>query len=534
MSAYIRSKTTNGSDNTDWIFGPDGSLTFPSPTPSVFPLTFTESNYVATENKPTLTLTGTPWEMHGQYNYNSSGECELLIDQIFPILANPGYESGDAFTFDARVHGIAGYTLTIILNDVVLPGGAGWTANIAASQPPEYSSTIKSLGAIKLTSNENSLIFGTDGRLTLPVEPTSPEHAANRDYVDTSIASAIASLVDDAPTVLDTLNELAAAIGDNANFVTDVTASIATKLPLTGGTLTGELILNNNPVSAFGAATKEYVDSQINTIEPDRLISGSFEVTLNNDGTLILPADPTSDNHAATKGYVDSQITDVVAGQGFATLGYVEDAIANTIVDVTGTVDDFSNDSGDLGSSSGSSGIPGPQGPQGPAGADGAQGPQGEVGPKGDKGDTGPRGFQGDTGPMGPLGTTDYNDLTNKPVPNYVQADKASTSIPYGTSLPATVISGTITTMGGPIRLHVSGNCMVNTGGAPVIQFQRGTTGVGRTLTLTNNGSNLPYASECIDIPAAGTYTYYVKVISGSIGNGAIFYDPVLTIIELK
>lgn len=266
MSAYIRSKTTNGSDNTDWIFGPDGSLTFPSPTPSVFPLTFTESNYVATENKPTLTLTGTPWEMHGQYNYNSSGECELLIDQIFPILANPGYESGDAFTFDARVHGIAGYTLTIILNDVVLPGGAGWTANIAASQPPEYSSTIKSLGAIKLTSNENSLIFGTDGRLTLPVEPTSPEHAANRDYVDTSIASAIASLVDDAPTVLDTLNELAAAIGDNANFVTDVTASIATKLPLTGGTLTGELILNNNPTVAMEAATKDYVDNLTNSI----------------------------------------------------------------------------------------------------------------------------------------------------------------------------------------------------------------------------------------------------------------------------
>ena len=75
---------------------------------------------------------------------------------------------------------------------------------------------------------------------------------------------------------------------------------------------------------------------------------------------------------------------------------------------------------------------------------------------------------------------------------------------------------------------------MVNTGGAPVIQFQRGTTGIGRTLTLTNNGSNLPFASECIDSPAAGTYTYSVKVVSGSIGNGAIFYDPVLTIIELK
>ena len=127
-----------------------------------------------------------------------------------------------------------------------------------------------------------------------------------------------------------------------------------------------------------------------------------------------------------------------------------------------------------------------------------------------------------------------YNDLTNKPTPNYVQADKASTSMPYGTALPATVVSGTITTTGGPVRLHISGNCTVNTGGAPVIQFQRGTTGVGRNMTLTNNGSNLSFASECIDAVPAGTYTYSVKVVSGSIGNGAIFYDPVLTIIELK
>ena len=127
-----------------------------------------------------------------------------------------------------------------------------------------------------------------------------------------------------------------------------------------------------------------------------------------------------------------------------------------------------------------------------------------------------------------------YTDLTNKPVPNYVQVDTASTSMPYGTALPATVVSGAITTTGGPVRLHISGNCMVNTGGAPVIQFQRGTTGVGRNMTLTNNSSNLPFASECIDSPAAGTYTYSVKVVSGSIGNGATFYDPVLTIIELK
>ena len=61
---------------------------------------------------------------------------------------------------------------------------------------------------------------------------------ASETYVDT----AVSNLVDSAPGTLDTLNELAAALGDDANFSTTVTNSIATKLPLAGGTLTGALI----------------------------------------------------------------------------------------------------------------------------------------------------------------------------------------------------------------------------------------------------------------------------------------------------
>lgn len=56
------------------------------------------------------------------------------------------------------------------------------------------------------------------------------------------VSAAISSLVDSAPTTLDTLNELAAALGDDPNFATTVTNSIATKLSLTGGTLTGQVI----------------------------------------------------------------------------------------------------------------------------------------------------------------------------------------------------------------------------------------------------------------------------------------------------
>ena len=59
------------------------------------------------------------------------------------------------------------------------------------------------------------------------------------------VTTAIANLADSAPSTLNTLNELAAALGDDANFSTTVTNSIAAKLPLAGGTMTGALAINS-------------------------------------------------------------------------------------------------------------------------------------------------------------------------------------------------------------------------------------------------------------------------------------------------
>jgi hypothetical protein len=50
----------------------------------------------------------------------------------------------------------------------------------------------------------------------------------------------ISALVDSSPDALNTLNELAAALGDDANFSTTVTNSIATKAPLASPTFTGD------------------------------------------------------------------------------------------------------------------------------------------------------------------------------------------------------------------------------------------------------------------------------------------------------
>ena len=54
----------------------------------------------------------------------------------------------------------------------------------------------------------------------------------------------ITALVDSSPAALNTLNELAAALGDDPNFATTVNTNIATKLPLAGGTMTGDIFIN--------------------------------------------------------------------------------------------------------------------------------------------------------------------------------------------------------------------------------------------------------------------------------------------------
>ena len=51
-------------------------------------------------------------------------------------------------------------------------------------------------------------------------------------YSKTEVNQHIANLVDSAPTTLNTLNELAPALGNDKNFSTTVTTSISTKQPL--------------------------------------------------------------------------------------------------------------------------------------------------------------------------------------------------------------------------------------------------------------------------------------------------------------
>lgn len=68
------------------------------------------------------------------------------------------------------------------------------------------------------------------------------------------LATAIAALVASAPSVLDTLDELAAALGDDPNFATTITTLLAAKAPLASPALTGTPTV---PTAAPGTNTTQ-------------------------------------------------------------------------------------------------------------------------------------------------------------------------------------------------------------------------------------------------------------------------------------
>lgn len=157
----IMTSATGVNELKTWNFDPSGTLILADKLPITFTAVFDNAHAVGEMRG----LVGTPWETTVSF-VRFNNDTETNIANIFPILDNPNYISGDTFLFTDQDHGITGYELTITLNDVLLPGGAGWTANFTATPPPSISSAIQFAdGTIQKTaypgpSLTNALING--------------------------------------------------------------------------------------------------------------------------------------------------------------------------------------------------------------------------------------------------------------------------------------------------------------------------------------------------------------------------------------
>lgn len=174
------------------------------------------------------------------------------------------------------------------------------TGNVTASTGTSSFNDVTINGGLNMNA-------GTAATITNLTSPTNAGDAATKGYVDTSISNLVAS----APGTLDTLNELAAALGNDASFATTVTNSIATKLALAGGTMSGAIAMGTNKITGLGnptanqdAATKAYVDTAdaLNLAKSGGTMSGAIAMGTNK---ITGMGDPTNAQDAATKNYID-------------------------------------------------------------------------------------------------------------------------------------------------------------------------------------------------------------------------------------
>ena len=78
------------------------------------------------------------------------------------------------------------------------------------------------------------------------------------------VTTAVDNLIASAPGTMDTLNEIAAALGDDPSFTTTVNNAIATKLPLAGGTMTGTLAMGANAITSTGTISSGAITATSN------------------------------------------------------------------------------------------------------------------------------------------------------------------------------------------------------------------------------------------------------------------------------
>jgi hypothetical protein len=197
--------------------------------------------------------------------------------------------------------------------------------------PSEF--TLNSIGAPSAAVALNSQ------KITGLATPTDATDASTKGYVDgvittevsnrnTAISTAVSNLVDGAPDLLNTLNELAAAINDDANYTTTITTALGTKAPLASPDLTG---VPTAPTAAANTNTTQIATTAFAKAEADAAQSAA-EATASGDATSKANA-----AQAAAEATASSALSGVTAG----TTAFTEvnvNSVAKQIAATTGNI----------------------------------------------------------------------------------------------------------------------------------------------------------------------------------------------------
>ena len=180
--------------------------------------------------------------------------------------ATPNLNDGNFFLGNASNQAVSADFTTAVRGEISAGTGIGLSGGVISNTAPDQTVALTGAGATSISGTyPNFTITSTDTVYTLPFADNSAnwntaygwgDHASQSYATQSYVGTAISNLVDSSPATLDTLNELAAALGDDPNFATTVTNSIALKAPLASPSFTGTATMDGLVVDGAGDGVK--------------------------------------------------------------------------------------------------------------------------------------------------------------------------------------------------------------------------------------------------------------------------------------
>ena len=268
-SAQLRGVISDETGTGSLVFGTSPTIA----TPTISSPTITGTGAIAGTFTGNLTgnVTGNVSGTSGSTTGNAATATALATGRTISLA---GDVTGTSASFDGTAN--ASITVAIGTNTIVdadINASAAIALSKLATNPlaranhtgTQAASTISDFDTQVRTSRLDQMAVPTAAvsvnsqKITNLDTPTASADAANKGYVDTSISN----LIGGAPATLDTLDEIAAALADTANFSDTVVLK-------SGSTMSGALAMGTNKITGLGdptnaqdAATKNYIDTSV-------------------------------------------------------------------------------------------------------------------------------------------------------------------------------------------------------------------------------------------------------------------------------
>jgi len=155
-----------------------------------------------------ISLTG---DVTGAASFNGSANASISA-----TLANSGVSAGTFTKITVNAKGLATSGTTLEASDI---------PTLTAAKVSDFDTQVRTSRLDQMAAPTGSVSLSSQ-KVTNLADPSASSDAANKGYVD----SAVSSIVDGAPDLLNTLNEIAAAINDDANYATTLTTALGEKL----------------------------------------------------------------------------------------------------------------------------------------------------------------------------------------------------------------------------------------------------------------------------------------------------------------